>query len=273
MRSDIPMKCPICSGNKVCFALEITVTSGKPWHIYQCKDCLARFVDPMPSPQEARQYYEQNSTRAKTLSDPRYGWLTYQKQRRIIRNLVRKPHGRILDFGCGGGHFLDNYDRGWEKFGCELSEDAREVSTRKGIKTFATLEEAAFPNEFMDVVVMFAVIEHLTNPKDVVSELNRVLKVEGLFVVMTGDVMSLKARIKAQKWHMYGPPEHIFFLSAQSLDLLMASQGLRKIQSIYTDGGMSNRLLRPCLMILEEIPVLKSLPLFDHYYGYYRKEL
>jgi SAM-dependent methyltransferase len=124
---------------------------------------------------------------------------------------------------------------------------------------------------------MFATIEHLPNPKEVVKELTRVLKRDGLFVIMTGDVRSVKAKIKGKKWHMYSPPGHLYFFCAQSLDFLMGSLGFRKVKILYTDGGMTqipfrplNMALRAGLMFSERMPVLQSLPLFDHNYSYYR---
>ena len=173
---------------------------------------------------------------------------------------------------------MDNAGSGWEKYGIGLSEEARKVATSKGIKAFATLGDANFPDDFFDVVTMFATIEHLPNPKEVVKELTRVLKPGGLFVIMTGDVRSLKAKIKGKKWHMYRPPEHLYFFCARSLDFLMGSLGFEKVRILYTDGGMTHIPFRPLdmafrvgLMILERIPVLQSLPLFDHNYSYYRR--
>lgn len=180
---------------------------------------------------------------------------------------------------AGGGHFLDNTGAGWEKYGIEISEEARKIAASKGIQTFATLEEAAFPEFFFDVITMFATIEHLTEPKVVVKEVARTLKKSGLFVIMTGDARSLKARVKGKKWHMYRPPEHLYFFCAQSLDFLIGSLGFEKIKIIYTDGGMTNIPFRPlnmasriALAFSERVPVVQSLPVFDHNYSYYRKK-
>lgn len=183
----------------------------------------------------------------------------------MIEGLVGDTQGRILDFGCGGGQFLSHFGDGWQRFGCDISEEARYISSRKGIKTVATIGDDTFPNEFFDVVTMFAVIEHLPKPREIVGRLHRFLKVGGLFAVMTGDVTSLKARMRGKRWHMYCPPAHLWFFSAQSLDLLMASFGLEKVKGVWSDGGMAR------IPFLETVPVLRDLPVFDHYYGYYRK--
>jgi SAM-dependent methyltransferase len=281
------MRCPLCNSNRTQTALDVLTELGDIRSIYECGDCYSRFVDPIPSQKELqdiydRYYIEANNCASKyasTLQNRSYGRLTFRRQWQIISGLVHKREGRILDYGCGGGHFLDNVNSRWQRFGIELSEDARKVATQKGIRTFATLEEAAFLDGVFDVVVMFATIEHLPDPIEVVKELSRVLKSDGLFVIMTGDVTSLKARKKAEKWHMYLQPEHIYFFSAHFLDHLMDSLGFKKVKTLCTDGGMTqipfrpfNIALRISLMLCETIPMLNSLPLFDHYYGYYQKK-
>lgn len=280
------MRCPLCDSSQIRIATDVVTELGHNRSIYECGNCSCRFIDPIPSQKELqeiydRYYIESNNYAGKytsTLQNRSYGRLTFRRQWQIISGLVHRREGRILDYGCGGGHFLDNVNCRWQRFGIELSEDARKVATQKGIKTFATLEEAAFCDEFFDVVVMFATIEHLPNPRDVVKELSRILKSGGLFVIMTGNVTSFKAKKKAEKWHMYCQPEHIYFFSAQSLDFLMDFLGFKKVKALYTDGGMTqipfrplNIALRISLMLYETIPILNSLPLFDHYYGYYQK--
>lgn len=278
------MKCPICTGNHIVLFLTIESSLGGTWDIYECKICTTQFIYPIPSQEKLNEIYEQiyrggSEARTKALIDP-LTWQGYwQKQWKIINDLIDKREGRILDIGCGGGHFLDNAGAGWEKYGIEISEEARKVAASKGIKVFAILEETAFPENFFDVITMFATIEHLTDPKTVVEEAARTLKRNGLFVIMTGDVRSLKARVKGKKWHMYRPPEHLYFFCARSLDFFMGSLGFEKIKIIYTDGGMTNIPFRPLnmamritLMVLEKVPIVQSLPIFDHNYSYYKKK-
>lgn len=281
------MRCPLCNSNQICTAPDVVTELGDIRSIYECGDCSSRFIDPIPSQKELqdiydRYYIEVNNYAGKytsTLQNRSYGRLTFRRQWQIISRLVHKREGKILDYGCGGGHFLDNVNCRWQRFGIELSEDARKIAAQKGIKTFATLEEAYFPDGFFDVVVMFATIEHLPCPREIVKELSGALKSGGLFVIMTGNVTSLKARQKAEKWHMYLQPEHIYFFSAHFLDSFMDSLGFKKVKTLCTDGGMTqipfrplNIALRISLMLYEIIPVLNRLPLFDHYYGYYQKK-
>lgn len=256
------MDCYICHSNDVHFMFSVELV----WDIFDCGNCGVQFVSPLPSLEELEQLHKPE--RPSSLQNKRYGWLTFHRQWRILNGLINENRKRVLDFGCGGGQFLDNASHSfWGKYGIDISKEARDVASQKGIITYATLEEADFKDNYFDVVVMFATIEHLPDPKSVVVELHRVLKEGGLFAVMTGDVTSRKAKAKAEKWHMYCPPEHLFFFSAKSIDFMMDEIGLKKRKSLYTDGGMYRI---PFLDVL--YPVLKRLPLFDHYYGYYIKE-
>lgn len=104
------MKCPICTGNHLMLLLTIESPLGGTWDIYECKNCTAQFVYPIPSLEKLNEIYEQlyrggSETRTKTLTDP-LTWQGYwQRQWKIIKGLVDKKEGRVLDIGCGGGAF------------------------------------------------------------------------------------------------------------------------------------------------------------------------
>jgi SAM-dependent methyltransferase len=270
------VNCPICGETNVQFLF-----SKGGWGIYRCEYCTSQFVNPIPSDGELVKYYGDyySAARLKELLDPKYGRLSFPRQWGIIRSLIRKPVAKILDYGCGGGHFLDRVSPNWIRYGIELSDKARVVAEQKGIHTYKMLEDCKH-NEWFDVITMFAVIEHLPNPSEIVKELAESLKVGGLFVVMTVDVGSIRAKVSGEKWAMYAPPGHLSFFTAYSLDYLMFSLGFNKVKHLYTDGGTIqmpvkplNLMLRVGLEVLHRIPALNEFPLFDCYYGYYRKEL
>lgn len=274
--------CPICDSRGTRLSLQLERLSKK-WNIYGCGDCLTEFVYPIPPDEELEQmynwFYTENLLRFRELLNPNYGRLSFPRQWGIIKSLVKKRGGKILDFGCGGGHFLSRVSSDWQKYGVDISGEARVVAKKKGVITFEALDDLREFTNFFDVIVMFATIEHLPNPKEVVRQLSKLLKVGGLFVVMTGDVRSVKAISQGRQWHLYTPPGHLFFFSAHSVDWLMGHLGFRKVKHLYTDGGVTqipfmplNMMLRVGIEVYHRIPVLNRLPLFDTYYGYYRKE-
>jgi SAM-dependent methyltransferase len=277
-------KCDICGGDHSVFAPDFKSPLGGQWSIHECEDCGARFVHPIPSNEQIDYFYDAlyqggSASRTDSLDDASVNGAYWRRQWKLIRGLTGNNEGRVLDFGCGGGHFLDAAGEGWDKHGVELSEHARETARRKGITVYRNLWQEKLPQCSFDVVSMFATIEHLPNPREEVEELAGTLKSGGLFVVMTGDTRSLKAKLLGNGWHMYRPPEHLFFFCARSLDRLMSSIGFRKVSMFYTDGGMTqipfgllNRLLRKGLAVFERVPVIQTWAIFDHNYSYYVKE-
>jgi SAM-dependent methyltransferase len=264
---------------RLAFSIEY---GGKNWGICICESCSVQSVFPVPSDDELRKLYKShytgNPARLKELLNPKYGRLSFPRQWGIIQRLANKKEGKILDFGCGGGHFLDRVSKSWNKFGIDISDEARAIAEQKGITTFNSIENMEHWEGWFDVITMFATIEHLPRPRETVSELSKLLKIGGLFVIMTGDVGSIKAILQGDKWKMYAPPGHLHFFTARSLDSLMEGLGFNKVKSLYTDGGMTripfmplNLLLRIGLEVCFRAPVLKKVPLFDTYYGYYRK--
>lgn len=272
------VKCKVCANGNATVALTVN-----GWSIYQCDECLSRFVHPQPKENEIADYcatcYKDNPVLNGMIANNNYGYVTFKSQALIIEHLSKVKKVKILDYGCGGGHFLSHTPRDWQKYGIEISKDARDVATTKGISVYESLDEASFADKYFDIITMFATIEHLPEPEDVICRLGSLLRIGGLFVIMTGDVTSVKARRDGRNWQMYTPPGHLFFFSAASIDSMMSKLGFKKVKALYTNGGMASTplgaltlIVRGILFICEQIPILNNQPFFDHYYGYYLKE-
>jgi 2-polyprenyl-3-methyl-5-hydroxy-6-metoxy-1,4-benzoquinol methylase len=63
--------------------------------------------------------------------------------------------------------------------------------------TTGYLDEARFPTRFFDVVTMLDVIEHVTDPLNLLCEVHRILKNDGILLIKTpnGEYNFLKYRI------------------------------------------------------------------------------
>jgi SAM-dependent methyltransferase len=101
--------------------------------------------------------------------------------------------GRILDIGCGSNPlFLLNIEF-LEKYGIEKSSpvDINNPSQRDNIKiiqyNIEDNNDLPFENEYIDVVTMLAVFEHIIPEKliAILNEIHRILKPNGLFVMTT----------------------------------------------------------------------------------------
>ena len=80
---------------------------------------------------------------------------------------------RHLDIGCGTGYFLRQWSKCKERYG---------LDRRWGDEVKDTLD---FPDNYFDYVTMLAVIEHLSQPEVLISEIWRVLKSNGKLIITT----------------------------------------------------------------------------------------
>ena len=113
--------------------------------------------------------------------------------------LSRDSRPRLLDIGCWEGDATTRYGTllGGDMYGIEIFPEPARVAERKGIDvTMLDLEHTSFPweaNSF-DVIVANQVFEHLKNIWLPLSEVHRVLKPGGYFIISVPNLASLHNR-------------------------------------------------------------------------------
>lgn len=88
--------------------------------------------------------------------------------------------GRVLDFGCSTGEFLEAIDWRGERFGIEVNQSAASEARAKGI----TVVDSANDIDKVDTVVCRGVIQHLENPFGFLEDMHRVLAVGGRLIFL-----------------------------------------------------------------------------------------
>ncbi|MFI5263791.1 MAG: class I SAM-dependent methyltransferase [Candidatus Kapaibacterium sp.] len=187
--------------------------------------------------------------------------------------------GKVLDIGCNTGEFLYCLGDGYEKFGIEIADVPANMAEEKGITVYRkVLEDCQLPSESFDIITLYALIEHLSEPRALMKEISRILKKGGLAIIMTGDRKAMKTKILRKNWHMYIPPLHQFFFCRKALKMVASEFGLTEKNYFYGHGGMtfsSNKLFKlaekASLWQLFSLPGFDKLPFYDHYYGYFEK--
>lgn len=108
---------------------------------------------------------------------------------RLSINWFPEKIDKLLDGGCSFGYgtrYFAEYCK--ECYGAEINPEHYEVAKRrfKNIKFFNTaLEETPFEDDFFDVIVLNDVLEHTNDRIQTLSEMNRVLKPEGVIIIST----------------------------------------------------------------------------------------
>lgn len=123
---------------------------------------------------------------------------------------IRPEKGQyFLDAGCGNGNVIEALlQYGVEKIdGVDLSADrvmqAKErFSTNPNIQFFQrSLDKTEFPENTYDRILTRYIFEHVTNAKEILVELHRVLKVGGKFSIINFDDIFFDFYTKNEKFN------------------------------------------------------------------------
>jgi 2-polyprenyl-3-methyl-5-hydroxy-6-metoxy-1,4-benzoquinol methylase len=145
--------------------------------------------------------------------------------RMLSRGLARGS--RVLDVGCGRGVLLSSLaDRGLEVHGFEISAAAAAgADPRATIRIGSELKDARYPAAFFDEVIIWHVLEHLSDPKGTLVEIHRILKPGGRLIVAVPNYSSLQARWSGPAWFHLDLPRHLYHFPLAGLRGLLVDTG------------------------------------------------
>jgi len=134
----------------------------------------------------------------------------------------------LLDVGCGSASLLGLMKkRGFRVMGVDFSSEASAVAKdENGVQVVVgSLEDAAFPDASFDIVTLFHVMEHVTNPRDVLQEVGRILRPGGSVVLQVPNIDSWQFRIFKAKWYGLDIPRHVIDYSSDAILRLLSESG------------------------------------------------
>ncbi len=116
-----------------------------------------------------------------------YHWW-FVSRRKLVVHLIKSLNissPTILDAGSGTGGILLVFSKLGETFGIDVSEQAIEFCTKRGLNkvTQCPVEEIAYMDKTFDVIACLDLLEHVSSPVEALGELKRVLKDEGKIII------------------------------------------------------------------------------------------
>ena len=237
------------------------------WSVVRCRECGLVYTNPRPTletlasvypsdygPYQAQQHkrhrlrrrLQQWAMRQHWNYPPhdKGGWLSRllswpvliltKGQRRNFDLFPWQGQGKLLDYGCGSGGYLDRMKQwGWNVVGMDMSDQAVAACREQGFDVYRGIApDQEFEPESFDVVTLWHVLEHVPSPTRTLCQVNTVLKPHGKLVVALPNIDSLLARWLGIYWYPLELPRHLTHFSKTTITKMMEKAGFR-VEKIY----------------------------------------
>jgi SAM-dependent methyltransferase len=133
---------------------------------------------------------------------------------------------RVLDIGCGRGHFLGFMSQqGWECHGLEREDFRGKVPA--GVKLhLASAEVIPLDSGYFDVISIWHVLEHLPNPLATLKEARRLLRPGGVLALAVPNFGGWQAGWFGAHWPHLDLPRHLYHFSPETLAMTLSRADL-----------------------------------------------
>jgi len=238
------MNCPICHSEVIdeLYTLydDRYAYPGK-FNLLMCSRCKHKFLDVSFSNTQLSElysvYYPRSSFDVKNYKQHQeskgfFSWLKGEKAstfRWVPKNV------KVLDIGCGFGESLGYHQaRGCEVYGVEADSNIRKVADKFGFNVKVGLFDSKdYEENKFDYVTMDQVVEHLTDPINVLKGISEILKSNGQVILSTPNANGWGAKFFKKRWINWHTPYHLQFFSKLSLEKMADESGL-EIEKIKT---------------------------------------
>jgi SAM-dependent methyltransferase len=245
----VRVPCPICGDSGA--AYERTV---RGFDLERCRKCGMVFANPQYSEEGLLDLYQ-----SRKLSDDGlielYAQLTTSTVLADIDRVLGEleatlpGRGRILDFGCGAGYFLERaLKRGWDAYGVDFGSWIYKAAAARSVANVyvGPLQDHKFPDGFFDVICANQVLEHLSSPKADLGEIRRTIRSGGLFYCNVPNYHCLSILLGRDDFELNEPPQHVNYFTPKSLRTLLETCRFKVLRT-STYGGLKweNLIGRP----------------------------
>jgi 2-polyprenyl-3-methyl-5-hydroxy-6-metoxy-1,4-benzoquinol methylase len=219
----IPGRCPACNA-----VVDIGMGDPDLEQMAFCGRCGLRWETAVPTGDILTAAYETGFYEA---AAPRGGRLvsafhSFNGTLRM-RELRDLPNGRLLDLGCGKGHFLSAArSAGWDAVGIDHSRAAAEAAKRLYDIDIIVgdIADTALRGPF-DVVTMWHVLEHVPEPAAILERIRPILRPGGRLVVSVPNLESIQARAFGRHWFHLDRQHHVSHFTPTALQALLERCG------------------------------------------------
>lgn len=200
--------------------------------VVECATCGLVYVNPRPTMASMAAFYPEGYHAGR---DAAAFVRRYQAQQSMLPDLTGM---NVLDVGCAQGDFLAYLLDAGQRFQAHgIDAFSSGVSDPRISFTRSTFRDTAYPSDHFDLVMSWAVFEHLHQPTAYFLEAARVLKPGGCLLILVTNADSLYGRAA----HAEDVPRHTYHYSAGTLARYAEKAGLRLAKLEFDDRIFDGR--------------------------------
>lgn len=236
---DCEHACIYCKDKKSRIGYSTVSSHNECFYINECLQCGAFFLAPPPTFEQLEQayddaYYGLKDQKFLPLFEKVINYFRISRALRV-RRYITTP-ARVLDIGCGNGQFLHILQgHGYEAYGLERPGKAFERAKKfSDIKiTMQELSPATYPDNYFDLITLWHVFEHLSNPAQILDIISKSLKPGAYLMMSLPNIASIQSCLFKGYWLHLDPPRHLFFLTPDQLIQEMLKRGMILIKKNF----------------------------------------
>jgi 2-polyprenyl-3-methyl-5-hydroxy-6-metoxy-1,4-benzoquinol methylase len=230
--------CPLCDSPRWQTLVEapdpLPGERGLWFAVVQCQSCGLCFTNPRPDTDSIRRFYPP-AYRPHQVASTEVRRRRERRPPRLPRGLIRQhlplrsqSQNRLLDFGCGGGSFLEQMRRlGWQVTGVDIATTAVErLRQDLGLRALTgSLPHPELRPGSFDAVTMWHALEHVHVPRVVLKAAYDLLVPGGRLIVAVPNIDSLPFRWFGAAWCGLDLPRHLTHFDPATLVRILMQSG------------------------------------------------
>ena len=199
-----------------------------------------------------------------------------RKYNQISSYFKKRKNLKLLDIGCGTGTLISLFVKNnWKTLGIEPSKFSYLIAKSKNLNVTNIFFEEFNCKKKYDVITLFGVLEHVTNPYEILSKATKYLKKGGIIVfeVPSADSLIMNYLKSGHKlnqiYRFIEAARHLTFFSENGVEIICKKLNLKiifsetnglDIQTIFNDKKNNN-----IKEILNVQDLINNMNIGDHY--------
>lgn len=233
--------CPICDNDKFTnyIICKDHLVSYESFAITQCTSCQFLLTNPRPSQDEISKYYKSDqyvshTSTKKGIINKIYHIVRKKALNNKLKliNSLQPKKGKLLDIGCGTGHFLSTCKaNNWTITGIEVDPEANHLaSTNTNETIYPSLE--SLPEQKFDVITLWHVLEHVHDLTGYITRIKSLLSKTGSLIIAVPNHDAYDRKHYKENWAAYDLPRHLYHFDKNSMAKLVKKHGLKLSQTL-----------------------------------------